>query len=101
LSEHIDLYFEQRVNNDPTKDVRTLELKYGFRMKLVRVWWPNNSQNFMELRYLVASSKNATVLINPGGHVINQLRAMLINDNTDSADPEAEWEISNLTKRIA
>lgn len=101
LSEHIDLYFEQRVNNDPTKDVRTLELKYGFRMRLVRVWWPNNPQNFMELRYLVAPSKNATVLINPGEHVINQLRAMLINDNTDSADPEAEWEISNLTKRIA
>lgn len=100
LTDLIPDYYEQRVNNDPTSTLKNLEIKYGYRIRLLRVWWPNVHQNFMTLRYLIGPDLKSRVLTDVGPELTSHLREMLINGNTDSPDPEASWEIFNLTKRV-
>lgn len=100
LTELLPDYYEQRINNDPTKTLKNLEIKYGYKIKLLRVWWPNVQQNFMTFRYLIGPDLKSRVLTDVGPDLTTQLRNMLINSNTDSPDPEASWEIFNLTKRV-
>lgn len=100
LTELLPDYYEQRINNDPTKTLKDLEIKYGYKTKLLRVWWPNVHQNFMTLRYVIGPDIKSRVLIDVGPELTQKLRDMMINAHTDSPDPEASWEIFNLTKRV-
>lgn len=100
LSNYVAGYYEQRINRDPTAAVKTFEIKYGYKQHLIRVWWPNRHQTFMELRYLTAPALESKVLTDPGP-LIPVLRNMLVNDVTDSPNPEAQWSVSKLSARIA